>query len=300
MTRLTPVLATALALAAGLYGTLFFALQDPGPSPEVIARHADRLRAASRAHDPIHLLPFYATRAREFLGDRPVFAVRDPVRQDLELAERVWLFGLFDAAEPVRQRLETAEWRVSEAWSEDGVEVVGLVNPEPWQRKDDLTQRFATATVTHVLPLGAREDCPYRAPRRRFACRRNPDWFYVAPEYHHMGDHPQRCWWAHPPQEGALEIRFDGVRTDGVLVGRGGHTLYSSRHARAPVHLAIAIDGLGQVDLDFALEETWAEFRVPLQSVDTATTSVTFAVWSDDPGANHFCFIADVRGPAGG
>ena len=130
-------------------------------------------------------------------------------------------------------------------------------------------------------------------PPGRWVCPKDGDWFYVAPQWHRMGDHLRRCLWAHPPTSGRLSIRFTDVPLDGVLAGRAGHTLFSSDRARAPVMLDVQFGTDVPQRFAFGLEDFFKPFRIQIPTATTAT--VTFSVSSPDAGANHFCFVADVR-----
>lgn len=295
----------ALLLALGLagYGGLFFALSPSGPGAEAVCSAAALIRSEHRSGDHILLLPAYATRARELLGDLQPVAPKDPLREDFEPHPRVWVLGMFGAAESVRPVLETVGLRPAGGTTVDGVAVARFDNPAPARVRADLSRQLESATVELRLPGGRSLACDRRRSRSgqggrtvRWECPRDSEWQYVAAEWHRMGDHLRRCLWAHPPNQGELWIHFPRVPLDGQLVGRGGHTLHSSRHARAPVQLAVAVDDWSETHA-FELEDTWRSFRHDLRLLGrgTDTATVSFGVWSSDPGVNHFCFTADVR-----
>ncbi len=281
-------------MASGLYGTAFFALQPRGPESEALAEQAARLRSQLKPGEPIFLLPAYATEAREMLGDGEVWAVRHPMLQDLETRSRVWLFALFGSETRAERAFQRAGWVAQSGWNAAGIAVRAFENPSPWEVVDDLSVRVAEAEVFHLLGDGTSDRCRKVGSGTKHTCARESEWLYVAPEWHRMGEHPRHCLWAHPPGQGSLRITWTDVPGHGVLVGRGGHTLHSSRHARAPVHMAVDVHSIGQTDLVFELTDTWSPFRIPMAGT-ARTTTVSFTIWSEDAGANHFCFTADVR-----
>lgn len=306
--RPAPAVATPLAwlaglglLVFGLFGTTFWLRLDPGPSPEQVQAAAMILRQQHQPGDLIILQPAYATRARETLGDLHPVAVRDPLAEDFDAHPRVWVFGLFSAAEALRPAMVAS-----------GLKLLNSQTPAPGITLDlwstgrhhapiyDFVAHLAEAKVWHEK--GAEK---IRCDRwqttngqggalGRWACPNDTDWFYVAPEWHRMGDHLRLCLWAHPPNEGRLVIQFPQVPLTGRLFGHAGHTLNASVNARAPIDFDVRIgDGLSQRFI-FELSDTWRPFAV---TTSTATTStVTFAVSSTDAGVNHFCFSADLRG----
>jgi hypothetical protein len=108
-----------------------------------------------------------------------------------------------------------------------------------------------------------------------------------------MGEEVRFCLWSHPPTQGRLVISFPDVPLTGQLYGRAGHTANSSQHAHAPVNLDVEVGQLRPQRFTFELAETFRPFVLDVPNVGTAT--VTFAVSSPDAGANHFCWVADLR-----
>lgn len=300
-------LAVVVALGLSVWGALFWLLRDRGPGAEAICRAAAEIRDAYRPGDHILLLPAHATRAREYLGDLQPVAPLRPAAEDFAAHPRTWVLGLFGAAAKAAPALRAAGLEPVEQRDVDGVAVELYRAPAPATVVDDLVGRVDRATVELRLPDGRALPCDRRRPRTgqggrsvSLVCPRDSDWQYVAAEWHRMGDHPRRCLWAHPPNEGELWIHFPDVPLRGELHIRGGHTLHSRSQARAPVELTVAIDGWVERHA-FALEDTWRPIRQDLEALDLEadTATVSFGVWSSDPGVNHFCFAPDVRRPGG-
>lgn len=287
-------------VATGAYGTWFWATVDPGPGPAQIQAAAAHLRARHQPGDLVLLAPFYATRAREHLGDLNPVAPRDPLAEDLDVHPRVWVFGLFERAEALRPRFEAGGLTLASSETPaPGVTVDLWTNPRTAEVRYDFLAHLEQAKVWHEK--GAeRTPCDKWQPKNgqggplgRWACPYDTDWFYVAPEWHRMGDHLRLCLWAHPPNQGRLVIQFPNVPLTGRLYGRAGHTLNSSTRARAPVDLDVAVGAAPAQRFVIELGDTWRPFAL---STATATTStVTFGVSSSDAGVNHFCFAADIR-----
>lgn len=303
--RPQPPLLSALAVLAilgtGLYGTWFWLTVDEGPPAEAIAEAANALRAEHQPGDLIFLVPNYATRAREYLGDLSPLAVQDPLLEDFAVHPRAWVFGLFGAAEALRPRMERAGHTL-ERTLDLGVSgvTVDLYRTYADQRTVfSFTGNLDRAKVWHEKRDG-NTPCSRWLPSNgqggrfgRWSCPYDQEWFYVAPEWHRMGDHLRFCLWAHPPNQGRLVIRYPDVPLGGTLFGRAGHTLNSHHHARAPVFLDVAVGDEAPQRFAFDLEDHFRPFLVPTSTTGTAT--VTFAVSTPDAGANHFCFDAETR-----
>lgn len=299
--RAQGLVVAALIAATGAYGLGFWILRDVGPPPEAFPAAARVVREGYAPGDLILLVPFYATRAREHLGDLQPVAPREPLREDLRGHGRVWLFGLFGEAERLAPALAAAGLVPDGAWDPaPGIHVARWRVEPSWRTTYDFTAQLADAKVVHEHSDGTREACAawsatngQGGPGGKWTCPHDGEWFYVAPEWHRMGDHPRWCFWAHPPSDGRLLIQFPRVPLAGHVVGRGGHTLNSSVYARERVDLDVIVGDARPQRFGFALTDHWRPFILDTPSTGTAT--VTFAVSSPDAGANHFCFTASVR-----
>lgn len=284
----------------GGYGAYFWLTEDRGPGPAAVRAAAAVVRAEHRKGDLVVLAPFYATRAREYLGDLNPVAPRDPLAEDLEVHPRIWVLGLFEAGDRVAADFEAAGLnRARRSEPAPGVTVDLWTNPKTAEVRYDFLARLRDAKVWHekgaerVACDQWKTDNGQGGPLGRWACPYDTDWFYVAPEWHRMGDHTRLCLWAHPPNEGRLVMAFPDVPLTGRLFGHAGHTLNASRRARAPIDLDVAVGGQPAQRFVIELSDTWRPFALSTATATTAT--VTFAVSSADAGINHFCFVADTR-----
>jgi hypothetical protein len=296
-------LVCGLALAAsGVFGTAFWVGRDRGPSLESFEKAAAVVRAGFKPGDLIVLVPFYATRARRWLGDLEPVAVRDPLAEDLSIHPSVWIFGIFGEAEKLRPRMLAAGLELEPSGpAAAGITVDHYQVRAPEVAVYSFVDHLREAKVQHekdgaTTRCGAWTDLNGQNGRfGRWQCPYDSEWFYVAPEWHRMGEEMRFCLWAHPPNQGRLLISYPNVPLSGHLYGRAGHTLNSSAFARAPVNLDVQIGDLEPQRFTFQLKDTQKPFMLALPGTGTAT--VTFAVSTDDAGTNHFCFSADVRRP---
>lgn len=301
---LLALLALGLLAVTGAQGVWFWLTVDEGASPEAIRSASQVVRAGYQPGDLIFLVPACATRAREHLGDLHPLAVRDPLAEDLEAHPRVWVVGLFGEAEALRPAFAAAHLALAASDSSaPGVTVDRYDTGGRERVAYDFVARLKAARVWHEKG-SERVACDQWQPQNgqggalgRWACPYDKDWFYVAPEWHRMGDHLRLCLWAHPPNEGRLVIQFPGVHLTGRLVGRAGHTLNSSVNARAPIDLDVAVEPEPAQRFTFELADTWRPFI--LDTAAGVTSTVTFAVSTVDAGVNHFCFAAELRAEEG-
>ncbi|MCC7383027.1 MAG: hypothetical protein IT384_14405 [Deltaproteobacteria bacterium] len=294
----------ALTLVSGVYGTVYWLARDRGPPPEAFPPAALMIRREWRAGDSLMLVPFYATRARELLGDLAPVAPRDPLAEDLRVHRRVWIFGLFGEGLTWRDRLPRSGLVLEEASEPSpGITVDRYRVEAPWEVTFQFRDRLRDAKVFHEHRDGQLEPCARWDEKNgqggtlgRWLCPHDGEWFYVAPEWHRMGDDMRLCLWAHPPTEGRLLVRYAGVPLSGHLYGHAGHTLNGSIHARERIFFDVQVGEQPPQRFDLALTEHWRPIAVATATTGTAT--VTFAVSTPDAGANHFCFDADLRRPS--
>ncbi|MFO0726557.1 MAG: hypothetical protein U1E65_22415 [Myxococcota bacterium] len=291
------------ATLSGAFGTVFWLRHDGGPPAEVFPEAAAVIRKGYQPGDLILMTPFYATRAREQLGDLNPVAPRNPVAEDFRAYRRVWVFGLFGEGRKLRPGFLGAGLSLEEeAEPVPGITVDRYRVSLPWEVRYDFAQHLKEASVTHEYPDGKREPCAtwtdkngQGGPFGRWACPHDAEWFYVAPEWHYMGDHQRLCVWAHPPSQGRLVVRFPNVPMTGHLYGHAGHTLNSSIYARERIDFDVRVGEAVDQRFEVRLEETWR--TIALRTPETGTATVSFAVSTPDAGANHFCFALDMRAP---
>ena len=290
-------------VGTGGYGTAFWVLRDSGPPPSAFAPAAKVIRDGFEPGDLIILTPFYATRAREHLGDLQPVAPRDPLSEDLEAHRRFWVFGLFSSGADLRTQFQTAGHRLVKSSEPAPGITVDLYEVGSFEKVTyDFTRNLRDARIFHEYPDGRKEACEKWSENNkqggaygRWTCPHDGDWFFVAPQWHRMGDHLRLCLWAHPPNQGRLLVVYPDVPLGGVIHGRAGHTLNGSLHARERVDLDVHVGELGHQRFVFGLQEHWKPFSLLTPATTTAT--VTFGVSTPDAGANHFCFAAAVRSP---
>jgi len=233
-------------------------------------------------------------------GAVPV-ATREAARPDLDGyggAVEVSLFG--DRAGP------TSSWPLQSQRRAGPFTLRRLANPSPHPSAFDFVDALGPDRVEVAF---AGETCPWVTdalvvagglgghptfPAARFACGGQP-WFNVSETV--VADErfrPRRCLWAHPPAQGALEIRYRDVVLGDRLVGHGGMYWIIERERRgAPIRLAIEVEGDRLAEVIHRDGDGWSRFEVPLgRFAGRRGVTVTFAVSSDDYRDRHFCFEA--------
>lgn len=295
-------LVSLLALiGSGLYGSYFWIARDRGAPAESFAPAAEHVRKNYREGDLIFLYPFYATRGREYLGDLDVLAVRDPLVEDLDVHPRIWIYAQYGEGVGLREKYAAAGLKLIEASEPAPGITVDLYETRARMKTSyRFREHFKNAQVYHEKD-GTNTPCSVFTEANgqggmlggKWTCPYDQEWFYVAPEYHHMGATTRLCFWAHPPSQGRLVVRFKDVPLTGHLYGRAGHTLNGSVNARAPIFLDVEVQPAASQRFVFELTDYFEPFM--LRTEKTGTATVTFAVSTPDAGTNHFCFDAEMR-----
>ncbi|NJK88084.1 MAG: hypothetical protein HC923_00960 [Myxococcales bacterium] len=293
-------LLVALGLAG--YGTLFFLLADRGPSLDAWRAAADVVRRDHTPSDAILLVPSYATQARELLGDLGPLAVRHPEREDVETRRRVIVVarlvtGLGPLGTSRRSGSCPARKRPSAA-SRSRLSAI----PSQTSRRWSSQRSFQTPTSSSVSRTKASWPAIDAATGPAKVRR---DGGGSAREI--RSGSTSRAWrheWATTPAAVPLGspsgARASSGSTFGYGAGQGrvswvvnaGHTLSSSRRARAPVMFAVVIGSRAHL-ASIELRDAWKTLRYSLEGTNTST--VSFGIWSSDAGANHFCFDPEIR-----
>jgi hypothetical protein len=211
---------------------------------------------------------------------------------------------LFGEGEALGGQLRASGHELLESRDFDGVSVDLYRSAVTESVIFDFGQQIADARVFHQYSDGRLEPCDRYTERTRqggktgmWTCPHDGEWFYVAPEWHRMGDTFRFCMWAHPPTNGRLLVRYPRVPLPARLYGHAGHTLNGSLYGRERIDLDVEVERVGAQRFVFPLEENWRPFALDIPG--TGTTTVTFAVSTPDAGSNHFCFTADLRSAPG-
>ncbi len=302
MSRTYAALSLVTLVGSGLYGTLFWLTHDQGPGAEAFPPAAAVIRNQYQPGDLILLVPHYATRARQHLGDLHPVASPEPLSEDFGPHPRVWVLGLFGEAEKLQQQLLANGFELLEHQiPSEGITVDLYRNPRVEKVVFDFVQRLKGAKVFHEkdgqrIPCAQWHDTNGQGgPFGRWACPYDAEWFYVSPQWHRMDQTMRWCLWAHPPSQGRLLVQYYEVPLTGLLTGRAGHTANGSLYAHADLWLDVEIGNNLPQRFVLPLHENWLPFGVKTATVGTAT--VTFAVSTPDAGANHFCFSSSMRSP---
>jgi hypothetical protein len=285
------LLAPLIAALVFSYVRLIAALDDvPADDDYVQARAILERQGFQRGDDALVILPPWSLRPLTVVGDL------DPISGDA-LAEQplhryARLFALVEpGAEPMLASLRARRGAPA------AVERAGRVRIERYDLPGPRAGYDFRAKIedAEVRVDGALCD---RRVRGGFACDPREAWQRVTREWLLVSENADLAVWSHPPSRGKkLQIAWRAVPMGSQIVIRAGHTRDGAARARAPVRLAVWVDG----------ERVDVVVRKPRFSFDTdiidthrfagRIADVTFEIDTDDNSGNQFAWDAYVVAP---
>ncbi|MBM4371712.1 MAG: hypothetical protein FJ098_08665, partial [Deltaproteobacteria bacterium] len=129
--------------------------------------------------------------------------------------------------------------------------------------------------------------------------RRGDRWYCSDREWNYVGRTAQRfdgafqpCVWAHPADDGPLEIRFPSVRLGAALTGH--HGIADSGRSRgrggAPVTVTVLADGEVLGALEAREGRGWAPVSLDTSAQEGEDVELILRITAPRAGRRHFCF----------
>jgi hypothetical protein len=105
------------------------------------------------------------------------------------------------------------------------------------------------------------------------------------------------CIWAHPVDEGPLEIRFPKVRLGQAIVGNHGLAdgAVDGFPGGAPVQMEVKINNSTVERLVRPNQKGWVGFRVDTSSRAGEEVELGLSITTSSSGGRHYCFDAKIE-----
>ncbi|HEX6766749.1 MAG TPA: hypothetical protein VF103_14745 [Polyangiaceae bacterium] len=284
---------------------LHVAFSRRAPSVEEWRELAEPVRRLKRPSDLVVVAPAWAEPiARHALGDG-AFPLEQIARADASsFARAVEVSALGARAD------ETRAWRVASEEKRGRFTLRVLENPSPVVPKYRFVDHvrppeLAVAVVTpeRETPCSFNEHASVTAgglhghatfPRERFQCPGGESSFVGVTVIDDQEYLPRRCIWAHPPERGALHLRFRGVPLGSRLRAWAGLSYFLYRDGLGePV--TIAFDAEGRRLGTHRHQDEWGfrAFSFATPEVAGHTSDVEIVVSADSAWGRDFCFVAE-------
>jgi hypothetical protein len=281
----------SLALTGAWATWFWWRLPQRLPTDDDYRRANELIASKAQPGDVIVLAPSWAERGRQFFTAAPVEAGYDLETSEFPGTKRQWLVALADAPRfdlgaarrTLASRGPSIEYlSIGALW----LEVFAIPGPAV---TFSATESLARATVTIAGPRG--ETCRHVEPTKH-QCS-HADWNHVRAGWYEVQERPMRCVWAHPVDEGPLEVAFDDVPLRGAVQVRAAFVGQSSAFARgAHVELAVrsgdVVAGRVRVENRAGIQRGAVTLPASLPERGPLTLSIT----TPSSAMRHFCFDA--------
>jgi hypothetical protein len=183
-----------------------------------------------------------------------------------------------------------------------GLEGVRLSTSSHSQKKPNCTD--TTPEAAPASPVGDSPSAKVSQAGRPCTDHRGDAWFcsgrswnYVGPTTNMFNGSFIPCIWAHPVDEGPLEIRIPKVTLGQALVGHHGLAdgAVDGFAGGAPVQLEIAVNGQVVEKLVRPNQKGWVGFRVDTSSHAGRQAELKLTISTARAGGRHYCFDARIE-----
>lgn len=245
-----------------------------------------------RDTDVVILQPFWAERAREYIGDLNIINPRDIKKEDLSHYHTIYILSVFGYGKNIfdymNQRFNFIEEREVGRLS-----LYKFTNERPEKIIFDFFRNIKDARIRIIKGSGISECNDFSNDRWRCG---GPNWQYIGKEILDIDGSGRECLWSHPITNSIIEINFEDVPTGDMLKGFSALTDEATRYREgSPVFLSVSID-----DRELLYHKNpnligAHRFEIDTSGYKGTKHKITFKVSTLLDGVRHFCFFADMR-----
>jgi len=261
--------------------------------------------ARKRPGEPVVVAPEWAEPlARLALGDR-AFPLAELARADDRTVP-----GLLEIAELGARSPAVRDWPVVSEERAGPFVLRTLKNPTPLRSRYRFVDHVRPGELSVALVHGDVEHpCEFREhlvatagglhgqvafPSERFQCPGGEQMFVGVTVIDDQDYRPRRCIWAHPPQAGALRLRFSAVPLGTHLHGFAGLSYFLFRDGVGPpITLSASSAGRSFGSVSHRDESGWSGFELATPGLAGQTADLDFEIRSEGGYRRDFCFAAE-------
>ncbi len=242
--------------------------------------------------DVIILQPFWAERAREYIGDLNLFNPRNPLDEDYSIYHHIYVFSVFNYGENIREDF-SKRFRFITKKDFGKLSLYQYKNEKPQKIIYNFYSNIKDAKI-RILKGNEIKDCKdYR--NEKWTCG-GPDWQYIGREILDIDGTGRECLWSHPVTNSIIEITFENIMLGDNIVGFTGLTDEAVRYIQgSPVFLSILIDDKEYLYHKNPNQIGAHRFKINTKDLVNSAHKITFRVSTHLDGVRHFCFYADTR-----
>ncbi|MCX7944974.1 MAG: hypothetical protein N2746_10755 [Deltaproteobacteria bacterium] len=242
--------------------------------------------------DVIILQPFWAERAREYIGDLNLLNPRYPLEEDFTQYENIYVFSVFGYGEKIKDGL-SKNFKFIEKKDFGKLSLYYFKNERPQKIIYNFYKNIKDAKI-RVLKSNEIKECR-DFNNDRWRCG-GPEWQYIGREILDIDGTGRECIWAHPLTNAIIEINFENVILGDYISGFTGLTDEATRYVQgSPVFMSVRIDDKEVLYHTNPNKIGAHRFTINTKDLSNSPHKVTFRISTHLDGVRHFCFYADTR-----
>lgn len=242
--------------------------------------------------DVIILQPFWAERAREYIGELNLLNPRYPLEEDFSIYENIYVFSVFGYVDKIKDGF-SKKFRFLEKKDFGKLSLYHYKNEKPQKIIYNFYLNIKDAKI-RVLKGNEIKECK-DFKNDKWTCG-GPDWQYIGKEILDIDGTGRECLWSHPVTNSIIEINFENVILGDSISGFSGLTDEAVRYVQgSPVFLSVLIDEKEFLYHTNPNKIGAHRFRIDTKNLKNTPHKVTFRVSTHLDGVRHFCFYADTR-----
>ncbi|MGC8926405.1 MAG: hypothetical protein ACP5QK_00620 [Myxococcota bacterium] len=249
-------------------------------------------RSFNNERDVVILQPFWAERAREYIGELNLINPRDITKEDLSIYENIYVFSVFGYGKKSDGFLR-GKFNFISKKDFGKLELYTYKNPEPAVIKYSFLKNLRDAKIRILKGNEIKECKDFKDEKWRCG---GPDWQYIGREILDIDGTGRECIWSHPITNSIIEINFEDITFGDKIAGFSGLTDEAVRYVEgSPVFLSILIDDKEMLYHTNPNKIGAHRFDIDTKRFKDGPHKITFRVSTHLDGVRHFCFYADTR-----
>ncbi|MCX7957957.1 MAG: hypothetical protein N3B13_02835 [Deltaproteobacteria bacterium] len=246
----------------------------------------------NKENDVIILQPFWAERAREYIGELNLVNPRYPLEEDFSVFENIYVFSVFGYGENIKSGL-SKKFKFLTKTDFGKLSLYHYKNEKPQKIIYNFYQNVSDAKIRLLKGTEIKECKEFR--NDKWTCG-GPDWQYIGKEILDIDGTGRECLWSHPVTNAIIEINYENITLGDSISGFTGLTDEATRYVEgSPVFMSVLVDDKEYLYHPNPNKIGAYRFNIDTKAFKNSLHKVTFRISTHLDGVRHFCFYADTR-----